>query len=188
MQMAAERTARVVWTGNLLEGNGTATMVSSGAFGDFPVTWASRAEDPQGRTSPEELMAAAHATCYAMAFSHHLAENGTPPARLEVGATYTFVPGTGITKAELEVQGDVPGLDQAAARGVWTARGSVLTGARASASRARRGKASRSARSRTRFATTWRSRSRVSPSKVVPSGPPWRLGGVEATSAKEGSG
>jgi osmotically inducible protein OsmC len=112
--MAAERTAKVVWTGNLLEGNGTATMSSSGAFGDFPVTWASRAEDPEGRTSPEELMAAAHATCYAMAFSHHLAENGTPPAQLEVGATYTFVPGTGITKAELDVRGSVPGLGEAA--------------------------------------------------------------------------
>lgn len=111
--MAAERTAKVVWMGSLLGGNGTATMISSGAFGEFPVTWASRAEDPQGRTSPEELMAAAHATCYAMAFSHHLAENGTPPARLEVGATYTFVPGTGITRADLDVRGVVPGLDAA---------------------------------------------------------------------------
>lgn len=112
--MAAERTARVVWTGNLLEGSGTVAMVSSGAFGEFPVTWASRAEDPEGRTSPEELMAAAHAACYAMAFSHHLAGKETPPERLDVGATYTFVPGTGITKADLEVAGSVPGLDAAA--------------------------------------------------------------------------
>jgi osmotically inducible protein OsmC len=72
--MAAQRTAEVVWEGSLLEGAGTVRMVSSGAFGEYPVTWASRAEDPQGRTSPEELMAAAHAACYAMAFSHHLAE------------------------------------------------------------------------------------------------------------------
>ena len=112
--MAAERTARVVWAGNLLEGSGTATMVSSGAFSDFPVTWASRAEDPEGRTSPEELMAVAHATCYAMAFSHHLAESGTPPDQLEVSATYTLVPGTGITNADLDVRGRVPGLDEAA--------------------------------------------------------------------------
>ena len=112
--MAAERTAKVLWTGNLLDGNGKAKMVSSGAFGDFPVTWASRAEDPQGRTSPEELMAAAHATCYAMAFSHHLAESGSPPDQLEVTATYTFVSGTGITKADLVVRGSVPGLDEAA--------------------------------------------------------------------------
>lgn len=111
--MAAERTAQVVWEGSLLEGSGSAAMLSSSAFGDFPVTWASRAEDPAGRTSPEELLAAAHATCYAMAFSHHLAGNETPPHRLVVRATYTFVPGTGITAAALDVRGSVPGLGQA---------------------------------------------------------------------------
>jgi osmotically inducible protein OsmC len=108
----ATRTARAVWSGSLIEGSGTATMVTSGVFDEFPVTWASRAEGPDGRTSPEELLAAAHAVCYAMAFSHHLAGNGTPPDRLEVSATYTFVPGTGITGVELDVQGDVPGLDE----------------------------------------------------------------------------
>jgi osmotically inducible protein OsmC len=108
--MAAQRTAEVVWEGSLLEGTGTARMVSSGSFGTYPVTWASRAEDPSGGTSPEELMAAAHAICYAMAFSHHLAGKGTPPERLTVTATYTFVPGTGITEASLDVRGSVPGL------------------------------------------------------------------------------
>ena len=108
--MAAQRTAEVVWEGSLLEGAGTVRMVSSGAFGEYPVTWASRAEDPQGRTSPEELMAAAHAACYAMAFSHHLAGKDMPPERLTVSATYTFVPGTGITEVQLDVRGSVPGL------------------------------------------------------------------------------
>ena len=109
--MAAKRTARAVWNGNLLQGSGSATMASSGVFGEFPVTWASRADDPEGRTSPEELLAAAHAVCYAMAFSHHLAGNETPPERLTVTATYTFVPGTGITAVDLDVVGSVPGLD-----------------------------------------------------------------------------
>jgi osmotically inducible protein OsmC len=108
--MAAKRTARAIWNGSLLEGSGTATMVSSGVFGEFPVTWASRAEDPEGRTSPEELLAAAHAICYAMALSHHLSGKGTPPERLEVAATYTFVPGAGITTVDLDVAGSVSGL------------------------------------------------------------------------------
>jgi osmotically inducible protein OsmC len=108
--MAAQRTAEVVWEGSLIEGSGTVRMVSSGVFGEYPVTWASRAEDPQGRTSPEELMAAAHAACYAMAFSNHLAGKDMAPERLTVSATYTFVPGTGITEARLDVKGTVPGL------------------------------------------------------------------------------
>jgi osmotically inducible protein OsmC len=108
--MAAKRTAEVVWNGSLVEGDGTVRMASSGAFGEFPVTWASRAEDPGGRTSPEELLAAAHAACYAMALSHHLTGKGTPPERLEVSATYTFVPGTGVTQADVSVRGSVPGL------------------------------------------------------------------------------
>ena len=108
--MAAQRTAEVVWEGSLIEGSGTVRMVSSGVFGEYPVTWASRAEDPQGRTSPEELMAAAHASCYAMAFSNHLAGKDMPPERLTVSATYTFVPGTGITEVRLDVEGSVPGL------------------------------------------------------------------------------
>jgi osmotically inducible protein OsmC len=108
--MAARRTAEVTWQGDLLEGTGSVRMVSSGMFDEYPVTWASRADDPNGGTSPEELMAAAHAACLAMALSHHLAGKNTPPERLTVSATYTFVPGTGITAADLDVTGVVRGL------------------------------------------------------------------------------
>jgi osmotically inducible protein OsmC len=108
--MAARRTAEAIWEGNLLDGAGSVRMVSSGMFGEYPVTWASRAEDPKGGTSPEELIAAAHAACFAMALSHHLAGKDAPPERLTVGATYTFVPGTGITSVDLVVTGLVPGL------------------------------------------------------------------------------
>jgi osmotically inducible protein OsmC len=109
-----ERTANVTWTGSLMEGGGTIESVGSGAFGPLDVTWASRAEEPAGRTSPEELIAAAHAACFSMALSHGLAQAGTPPERLETSATVTFVPGTGITKVALRVRGSVPGLDEAA--------------------------------------------------------------------------
>ena len=108
--MAAQRTAEAVWEGNLVDGSGTVSMASSGATGEFPVTWAARAESPEGKTSPEELMAAAHAACYAMALSHHLAGQGRPPERLQVSVTYTFVPGTGITAADIAVRGSVAGL------------------------------------------------------------------------------
>ena len=110
----ADRTAHVSWSGSLIDGGGTITSVGSGAFGPLDVTWASRAEEPDGRTSPEELIAAAHAACFSMALSHGLAQSGTPPERLEVDATVTFVPGTGITKIALTVRGVVPGVDEAA--------------------------------------------------------------------------
>ena len=110
----ADRTAHVMWKGSLIEGAGTITSVGSGAFGPLDVTWASRAEDSDGRTSPEELVAAAHATCFSMALSHALAEAGTPPERLDVDATVTFVPGTGITKSALAVKAVVPGIDEPA--------------------------------------------------------------------------
>ncbi len=110
----ADRTANVVWTGSLLEGGGTIESVGSGAFGPLDVTWASRAEESEGRTSPEELIAAAHAACFSMALSHGLAQAGTPAERLETSATATFVPGTGITRVALVVRGSVPGLDEAA--------------------------------------------------------------------------
>ncbi len=106
-----ERTANVTWSGSLMDGAGTIDGVGSGAFGPLDVTWASRAEAPEGRTSPEELIAAAHAACFSMALSHGLAQAGTPPERLETSATVTFVPGTGITKSALTVRGTVPGLD-----------------------------------------------------------------------------
>lgn len=111
----ADRTARVTWSGSLMEGDGTITSVDSGAFGPLDVTWAARAEgDSAGLTSPEELIAAAHAACFSMALSHGLAQAGTSPERLDVTATVTFVPGTGITKSALTVRGTVPGLNEAA--------------------------------------------------------------------------
>jgi len=114
--MAAERRAEVVWEGSLMEGSGTITNVGSGALPEQPVTWASRTESPAGRTSPEELIAAAHAACFSMALSHALAEAGHAPERLESSATVTFVPGTGITSAALTVTGRVPGIDEQAFR------------------------------------------------------------------------
>jgi osmotically inducible protein OsmC len=114
--MATERTANVTWSGSLQEGSGTIENVGSGAFGPLDVTWASRAERPDERTSPEELIAAAHAACFSMAFSGGLAKAGSPPERLETSATVTFVPGTGITKSALTVRGTVPGMDEAAFR------------------------------------------------------------------------
>jgi osmotically inducible protein OsmC len=109
-----ERTANVTWTGSLMDGGGTIESVGSGAFGPLEVTWSSRAEEPAGRTSPEELIAAAHAACFSMALSHGLAQAGSPPERLDTSVTVTFVPGTGITKVALAVRGSVPGIDQAA--------------------------------------------------------------------------
>ena len=110
----ADRTAHVSWSGSLMEGGGTITSVGSGAFGPLDVTWASRAEESDGRTSPEELIAAAHAACFSMALSHGLANAGTPAESLDTSATVTFVPGTGITTIALSVRGRVPGLGEAA--------------------------------------------------------------------------
>ena len=107
----ADRTAHATWHGSLLEGGGTIDSVESGAFGPLDVSWASRTEDPAGRTSPEELIAAAHAACLAMALSNVLAKSGTPPERLSTSATVTFVPGEGITRVALQVRGRVPGID-----------------------------------------------------------------------------
>jgi osmotically inducible protein OsmC len=112
----SERTAHVTWSGSLLEGDGTIERVGSGAFGPLDVTWTSRTEESGGRTSPEELIAAAHASCFSMALSHGLAQAGSPPDRLETSATVTFVPGTGITKSALTVRGSVPGMDEDAFR------------------------------------------------------------------------
>ena len=109
--MAADRRADVTWLGELQTGKGEVTLASSGS-GTFPVSWPSRTEEPDGRTSPEELLAGAHAACYAMAFSAALGRAETPPERLEVTAVVTFVPGTGVTTSKLDVRGVVPGLDQ----------------------------------------------------------------------------
>ena len=103
----------MIWQGDLLSGSGTIERVGSGAFGSLGVSWTARTEDePGGMTSPEELIAAAHASCFSMAFASGLAKAGTPPERLESSAQVTFVAGAGITKIALEVRGRVPGLDE----------------------------------------------------------------------------
>jgi osmotically inducible protein OsmC len=112
--VATERQASVVWQGDLMNGSGTIAEVPSGAFGPLDVSWASRAEEPNGRTSPEELIAAAWASCFAMALSLGLAKAGNAPEKLETSATVTFQPGQGIIKGALTVRGTVPGLDEAA--------------------------------------------------------------------------
>ncbi|MEV1076666.1 OsmC family protein [Streptomyces sp. NBC_00457] len=109
--MATTRSAHTVWEGNLLEGNGVVTFDSSGAIGEQPVTWASRAQDANGKTSPEELIAAAHSSCFSMAFSNMLAKAGTPPTKLVTSADVSFQPGEGITGIHLTVEGTVPGID-----------------------------------------------------------------------------
>jgi osmotically inducible protein OsmC len=114
--MAAIRTAEVTWNGSLIEGKGTIDDVTSGAFAGLPVSWASRTEAADGRTSPEELVASAHASCYAMAFSGGLGRNGTPPTSLKVKATVTFEKleaGWRVVSSALSVRGVVPGLDAA---------------------------------------------------------------------------
>jgi osmotically inducible protein OsmC len=114
--MVAEKTAWVTWQGDLPTGNGTIERVGSGSFGPLDVSWPVRTGEEEGLTSPEELIAAAHASCFSMALSNVLAKDGTTPGRLEVKATVTFVPGTGITTSALDVTGTVPGLDEAAFR------------------------------------------------------------------------
>ena len=111
--MAAERRAQVTWQGDLMSGQGRIDSVGSGVLSGLDVTWASRAEEDEGgKTSPEELIAAAHAACFSMALSHGLAQAGNLPEQLSTTAQTTFVPGTGITKSALTVEGRVPGLDE----------------------------------------------------------------------------
>jgi osmotically inducible protein OsmC len=108
--MATERRAEVVWQGDLMNGSGTIGNVTSGALPQLDVSWPARSEEPNGKTSPEELIAAAWASCFAMALSHGLAQGGNPPERLATSATVTFQPGEGITKGALSVVGTVPGM------------------------------------------------------------------------------
>jgi lipoyl-dependent peroxiredoxin len=109
----AERRANVVWKGDLFKGSGTFDLVSSEAVQDLPVTWASRTERPDGKTSPEELIAAAHASCYAMALSNTLAEQGNEPEELNISAVCTFdVDQLKVTTMVIDVRGRVPGLDE----------------------------------------------------------------------------
>ncbi|MCL6647651.1 MAG: OsmC family peroxiredoxin [Chloroflexi bacterium] len=110
--MATTRTAQAIWNGELATGSGTVSAVSSATFRDLPVSWPARTEQPDGRTSPEELLAAAHASCFAMALSAGLGRAGTPPTRLEVSATVTFANVNGawtVTESRLSVTGTVPG-------------------------------------------------------------------------------
>ncbi|GGP92692.1 osmotically inducible protein OsmC [Actinomadura coerulea] len=107
--MATTRTANAHWEGSLLDGQGTVSLDSS-KLGTYDVTWASRSQEPDGRTSPEELIAAAHSTCYSMALSHGLAGAGTPPEKVDTKAEVTFQPGEGITGIHLTVRASVPGL------------------------------------------------------------------------------
>ncbi len=111
----AQSRAQVTWEGDLPTGNGL-LKAESGALPEMPISWASRTQRAKGKTSPEELLASAHAGCYAMALSNTLAKQGTPPARLDISATCTFdfggPAGAKITSMELVVRGVVPGLDQ----------------------------------------------------------------------------
>jgi len=112
----AERSATTTWEGDLARGNGVLSG-ASGALGDLPVTWASRTERSEGKTSPEELIAAAHSSCFSMAFSNTLTQGGHAPDRLEVTAKVTLDMVDGaptVTSSELTVSGSVPGIDQAA--------------------------------------------------------------------------
>jgi osmotically inducible protein OsmC len=108
--MATTRIGQAEWHGTLTEGSGTTTLGSSG-LGTFEVSWPARTEEPNGRTSPEELIAAAHAACFSMALSNVLTKGGTPPTTLRTAAEVDFQPGEGITGIRLQASGDVPGLD-----------------------------------------------------------------------------
>ena len=112
--MEITRHAEVSWSGDLQSGSGTINYVSSGAFSRLPVTWASRTEAHNGRTSPEELIAAAHASCFSMAFSARLGKNGTPAAKLDTKVVISFAKGDAgwkIATSTITVKGDVPGID-----------------------------------------------------------------------------
>lgn len=115
--MGTERRADVRWHGSLTDGSGTIVSTTTGAIGEQPVTWVARSTDEAGGvTSPEELLAAAHAACFAMALSHALAQDGHAPDELRTSSTVAFQPGAGITRIALTVEGSVPGLDDAGFR------------------------------------------------------------------------
>ncbi|XAS69008.1 OsmC family protein [Micrococcaceae bacterium Sec5.7] len=109
--MAATRTAHTVWNGDLMEGAGNTTLDSSG-LGTFEVTWKARTEQAGGKTSPEELIAAAHSACFSMAFSNMLAQAGHTPDEVRTKADVTFKPGTGITGSHLTVNAKIPGISE----------------------------------------------------------------------------
>lgn len=108
--MSVSSTARTVWRGGLADGSGRTELVTSGTA-QLDVSWKARSEGSDSVTTPEELLAAAHASCFSMALSKALGDNGTEPTELEVQAVVTFVPGTGVTESALTVTAQVPGLD-----------------------------------------------------------------------------
>ena len=108
--MATTRKASTTWTGGLADGRGEVTLESSG-IGTYDVSWAARSEEPNGKTSPEELIAAAHSSCFSMALSNILGKAGTPPQQLQTSAEVDFQPGKGITQIRLSVRGQVDGID-----------------------------------------------------------------------------
>ena len=109
--MATTRTAKTHWEGPLLEGGSGRVSLESSGLGTYDVSWPARTEEPNGKTSPEELIAAAHSACFSMALSNVLAKGGTPPQALDTKADVTFQPGEGITGVHLTVVGSVEGLD-----------------------------------------------------------------------------
>jgi osmotically inducible protein OsmC len=113
--METTRQAHATWSGNLAEGKGTVKSGTSGAFPEMPTTWASRTEDANGRTSPEELLAAAHASCFSMAFSGDLSKAGFVPDRVDVTATITFrkLERWTVVSGALDVRAKVKGIDEA---------------------------------------------------------------------------
>jgi osmotically inducible protein OsmC len=111
--VTTDRRAEVRWQGSLLDGSGTIVSTTTGAIGEQPVSWAARStDDTGGVTSPEELIAAAHAACFSMALASGLSKEGHEPDELQTSATVTFQPGEGITRIALTVEGSVPGLDE----------------------------------------------------------------------------
>lgn len=114
--MAQIRRATARWEGDLVSGKGTVSSATTSQFRDLDVSWGSRTAEPEGRTSPEELLAAAHASCFSMAFASRLAKNGTPPRSLEVTAAVTFDKrdaGWGVTTSHIRVRGSASGIDDA---------------------------------------------------------------------------
>ncbi|NYE20786.1 OsmC family peroxiredoxin [Microbacterium immunditiarum] len=108
--MTVTSEASTAWKGSLADGQGTVTLVSSGT-GTFDVNWKARSEGSSSTTTPEELIAAAHSSCFSMALSHELTQNGTPPESIDTTASVTFTPGTGITGSHLNVNAVVPGIE-----------------------------------------------------------------------------
>jgi osmotically inducible protein OsmC len=109
--MTVTSEATTIWKGGLIDGSGQVTFQSSG-IGTFDLNWKARSEGSTSVTTPEELVAAAHSSCFSMAFSLALAQNGTPPESIDTTASVTFTPGTGITGSHLNVNAVVPGLDR----------------------------------------------------------------------------